>query len=116
MPRRVTLCSWWFSPTLPRSSCPPTVASVAVPRKCAPTSFKPSSHPSSWAPPTAQRPVRHVVASFKDGLRSLLSVPEGYEIVLGNGGASAFWDVACACPMTRARPRFRGEHSAQSSP
>ena len=42
-------------------------------------------------------PVRDVVASLKDGLRSLLSVPDDYEIVLGNGGASAFWDVACAC-------------------
>jgi len=45
-------------------------------------------------------PVRHVVASFKDGLRSLLSVPEGYEIVLGNGGASAFWDVGRAGPLS----------------
>mgnify|MGYP000924954338 CR=1 FL=1 len=42
-------------------------------------------------------PVRGVVASLKDGLRSLLSVPDDYEVVLGNGGASAFWDVACAC-------------------
>ena len=42
-------------------------------------------------------PVRDVVASLKDGLRTLLSVPSDYEVVLGNGGASAFWDVACAC-------------------
>ena len=42
-------------------------------------------------------PVRRVVASLTDGLRSLLSVPQDYEIVLGNGGASAFWDIACAC-------------------
>ena len=42
-------------------------------------------------------PVRRVVADLKDGLRTLLSVPDGYEVVLGNGGASAFWDMACAC-------------------
>ena len=42
-------------------------------------------------------PVRDVVASLKDGLRTLLAVPDDYEVVLGNGGASAFWDAACAC-------------------
>ena len=42
-------------------------------------------------------PVRTVVADLKDGLRTLLNVPDGYEVVLGNGGASAFWDMACAC-------------------
>lgn len=42
-------------------------------------------------------PVHRVIASLTDGLRSLLSVPQDYEIVLGNGGASAFWDIACAC-------------------
>ena len=42
-------------------------------------------------------PVRDVVASLKDGLRALLTVPDDYEVVMGNGGASAFWDVACAC-------------------
>lgn len=41
-------------------------------------------------------PVRSVVASLKDELRGLLSIPEDYEIVLGNGGACAFWDAACA--------------------
>lgn len=42
-------------------------------------------------------PVRRLVASIRDGLRSFLRVPDGYEIALGNGGASAFWDIACAC-------------------
>ena len=42
-------------------------------------------------------PVRRVVADLKEGLRALLNVPDGYEVVLGNGGASAFWDAACAC-------------------
>lgn len=41
--------------------------------------------------------MRTVVAGLKDGLSNLFSLPEGYEVVLGNGGASAFWDIACAC-------------------
>ncbi|MGP1498167.1 MAG: phosphoserine transaminase, partial [Schaalia odontolytica] len=32
-------------------------------------------------------PVREVVASLKNGLRSLLAIPDDYEVVLGNGGA-----------------------------
>ena len=69
---------------------------------CGPSKVRPDQLQALFTPllmGTSHRaaPVRHVVASFKDGLRSLLSVPEGYEIVLGNGGASAFWDVACTC-------------------
>jgi phosphoserine aminotransferase len=41
-----------------------------------------------------QAPVRHVVGRVREGLAELFSVPEGYEVVLGNGGATAFWDVA----------------------
>jgi phosphoserine aminotransferase len=43
-----------------------------------------------------QQPVRQLVASIRSGLSTLFSLPEGYEVVLGNGGASAFWDIACA--------------------
>ena len=46
-------------------------------------------------------PVRRLVASIRDGLRAFLRVPDGYEIALGNGGASAFWDIACACLINR---------------
>ena len=41
-----------------------------------------------------QSPVKNVVGSVRDGLSSLFSLPDGWEIVLGNGGATAFWDVA----------------------
>ena len=41
-----------------------------------------------------QTPVRHLVGRVREGLGDLLSLPEGYEIVLGNGGATAFWDIA----------------------
>lgn len=41
-----------------------------------------------------QAPVRSLVGRVREGLASLFSLPEGYEVVLGNGGATAFWDVA----------------------
>ena len=43
-----------------------------------------------------QAPVRDTVGRVRDGLAALFDLPEGYEVVLGNGGATAFWDVAPA--------------------
>jgi phosphoserine aminotransferase len=43
-----------------------------------------------------QAPVRDLVSRVRSGLGELFSAPEGYEIVLGNGGATAFWDAAAA--------------------
>ena len=41
-----------------------------------------------------QAPVRNLVGRVRDGLAELFPLPDGYEVVLGNGGATAFWDVA----------------------
>jgi phosphoserine aminotransferase len=41
-----------------------------------------------------QSPVRSVVRSIRAGLSELFSLPDGYEVVLGNGGTTAFWDIA----------------------
>jgi phosphoserine aminotransferase len=41
-----------------------------------------------------QAPVRETVARVRQGLAALFSLPEGHEVVLGNGGATAFWDIA----------------------
>src|ERR1700751_5808418 len=41
-----------------------------------------------------QKPVRSMVGSIRAGLRELFALPDGYEVVLGNGGATAFWDAA----------------------
>jgi len=41
-----------------------------------------------------QAPVRSLVRRVREGLADLLGAPEGYEVVLGNGGSSAFWDAA----------------------
>ncbi|OII65328.1 phosphoserine aminotransferase [Streptomyces sp. CC53] len=41
-----------------------------------------------------QAPVKNLVGEVRTGVRDLFSLPEGYEVVLGNGGSTAFWDVA----------------------
>ncbi|MGY1649857.1 phosphoserine transaminase [Geodermatophilus sp. SYSU D01119] len=41
-----------------------------------------------------QAPVKNLVAQVREGLGELFSLPDGYEVVLGNGGSTAFWDVA----------------------
>ncbi len=41
-----------------------------------------------------QKPVKNVVHSVREGLTSLFQLPDGYEVVLGNGGSTAFWDIA----------------------
>src|SRR6201988_750956 len=41
-----------------------------------------------------QAPVKDLVGRVRTGLRDYFSVPDGYEVVLGNGGATAFWDAA----------------------
>ncbi|NNH71698.1 phosphoserine transaminase [Nocardia uniformis] len=41
-----------------------------------------------------QKPVKDVVARVRSGLRELFALPDGYEVVLGNGGTTAFWDAA----------------------
>ena len=43
-----------------------------------------------------QAPVRDLVGRIREGLGELFSLPDGYEIALGNGGATAFWEAACA--------------------
>jgi phosphoserine aminotransferase len=43
-----------------------------------------------------QAPVRDLVGRVRAGLGELFSLPDGYEVVLGNGGTTAFWDAAAA--------------------
>jgi phosphoserine aminotransferase len=49
-----------------------------------------------------QAPVKAIVRQVRDGLRELFALPDGYEIALGNGGSTAFWDAA-ACGLVRRR-------------
>jgi phosphoserine aminotransferase len=44
-----------------------------------------------------QKPVKQLVGRVRAGLRQLFELPDGYEVALGNGGTTAFWDAAAAC-------------------
>lgn len=41
-----------------------------------------------------QAPVKNLVGSVRERLAALFRIPDGYEILLGNGGSTAFWDAA----------------------
>jgi len=41
-----------------------------------------------------QPPIKNLVGDLKQGLLDMFHAPAGYEIIMGNGGASAFWDAA----------------------
>jgi phosphoserine aminotransferase len=41
-----------------------------------------------------QAPVKNLVGRARSGLAELFSLPDGYEVILGNGGTTAFWDAA----------------------
>ncbi|HET8892687.1 MAG TPA: hypothetical protein VFM96_01125, partial [Gaiellaceae bacterium] len=41
-----------------------------------------------------QAPVRSLVRRVREGLTELFALPDGYQVVLGNGGTTAFWEVA----------------------
>ena len=61
-----------------------------------------------------QAPVRNLVAQVREGLGDLFGLPEGYEIVLGNGGSTAFWDIAAfGLVRQRAQHLAFGEFSAK---
>ena len=48
--------------------------------------------------------VRDVVAGCAPASAELFGLPEGYEVVLGNGGTTAFWDAAAFCLVERPEP------------
>ncbi|MGC9439008.1 phosphoserine transaminase [Streptomyces sp. WG5] len=41
-----------------------------------------------------QAPVKNLVGKVREGISELFRLPDGYEVILGNGGSTAFWDVA----------------------
>ena len=60
-----------------------------------------------------QAPVKRLVGEIRSGLARLFDLPDGYEVVLGNGGTTAFWDAALI-GLIRDRSAFGtyGEFSA----
>jgi phosphoserine aminotransferase len=61
-----------------------------------------------------QKPVKDVVRRVRDGLQDLFGLPDGYEVVLGNGGTTAFWDIATLnLVRSRAQHLVFGEFSSK---
>ena len=83
---------------------------VSIPQNLLPKNKKFGSGPSSIRktalakvaasnlPGTSHRqtPVKNLVGSLRGGLKELFALPDGYEVVLGNGGATTFWAVAAS--------------------
>ena len=61
-----------------------------------------------------QKTVRDQVARLRRGIAEFFSLPDGYEVVLGNGGTTAFWEVA-TFGLVRDRAQFAsfGEFGAK---
>jgi phosphoserine aminotransferase len=63
-----------------------------------------------------QKPVKQLVARVRSGMRELFALPDGYEVALGNGGTTAFWDAAtCGLVRERAMHLTYGEFSSKFS-
>jgi phosphoserine aminotransferase len=61
-----------------------------------------------------QKPVKSLVGRVRSGLRDLFQLPDGYEVLLGNGGTTAFWDAAAfGLVRERAQHFTYGEFSAK---
>ncbi|HWE09659.1 MAG TPA: phosphoserine transaminase [Solirubrobacteraceae bacterium] len=61
-----------------------------------------------------QKPVKQLVGRIRAGISELFSVPDGYEVILGNGGTTAFWDAAtCGLVRQRALHLSYGEFSSK---
>ena len=61
-----------------------------------------------------QAPVKNLVARIRRGIAALFDLPDGWQVVLGNGGSTAFWDVAAFCLIRqRAQHVVCGEFSAK---
>ena len=98
------------SPTFPEAARLPIVADIQIPADIKPADGRFGAGPSKVrtealdalaATGTSllgtshrQAPVKNLVGKVREGVRDLFSLPEGYEVVLGNGGSTAFWDVA----------------------
>ncbi|MES4901335.1 MULTISPECIES: phosphoserine transaminase [unclassified Streptomyces] len=61
-----------------------------------------------------QAPVKNLVGKVREGVRELFQLPEGYEVILGNGGSTAFWDIAThGLIETRSQHLSFGEFSSK---
>jgi phosphoserine aminotransferase len=88
---------------------------------CGPSKVRPEQVAALAGPGAAflgtshrQKPVKSLVGRVRAGLTELFSLPAGYEVVLGNGGSTAFWDAAAfGLVRERALHLTYGEFSAK---
>ncbi len=97
--------------TTPTSTAPTSTApAITIPADLKPSDGRFGSGPSKVRPEQVeyltsiattvlgtshrQKPVKDLVRRVREGLAAFFDLPEGYEVVLGNGGATAFWDIA----------------------
>ena len=88
---------------------------------CGPSKVRPEQVAALAGPGAAllgtshrQAPVRHLVQRIRDGLAELFSLPDDYLVVLGNGGTTAFWEVAAfGLVRQRAQHLSFGEFSSK---
>lgn len=77
-------------------------------------SFLQSLEPKVLGTSHRQAPVRNLVGSVREGLAEMFRAPEGYEILLANGGATSFWDAAVHSLIERRSQHLAfGEFSAK---
>ncbi len=88
---------------------------------CGPSKVRPEQLAALAGPGAAllgtshrQKPVKSLVGRVRAGLAELFTLPEGYQVVLGNGGSTAFWDAAAfGLVRERALHLTYGEFSAK---
>jgi phosphoserine aminotransferase len=88
---------------------------------CGPSKVRPEQLAALAGPGAAflgtshrQKPVKSLVGRVRAGLAALFSLPAGYQVVLGNGGSTAFWDAATfGLVRERALHLAYGEFSAK---
>jgi phosphoserine aminotransferase len=82
--------------TIPSQLLPADGRFCSGPSKVRPDAVEALAKASSTYLGTSHRQagVRFMVAALRNGLAELLSLPDGYEVALGNGGTTAFWDAA----------------------
>jgi phosphoserine aminotransferase len=86
---------------MPQITIPPTLLPVDGRFGCGPSKIRPEQldHLTTFGPKLLgtshrQAPVKDLVGRVRSGLGELFRLPDGYEVVLGNGGSTAFWDAA----------------------
>jgi phosphoserine aminotransferase len=102
--------------TIPADLLPRDGRFGSGPSKVRPEQAQAVADAGRWLLGTSHRqaPVREIVARVRRGLAELFTLPDGYEVVLGNGGSTLFWDVAAfGLVRNRAQHLVCGEFSAK---